>query len=98
MTGFAVAQGCDGNGGVEHVDQRRPRRRSATAEVVGVAALNSLMNRRTLWRVALAGGVLCAGFAGWVTLTGTIAAAGLPWRSMIMLFPPCSASSMIAER
>ena len=42
------------HGRIEHVRQRRPRRRSSTADVLGSVSLNSAMKARTLRRVVFA--------------------------------------------
>jgi hypothetical protein len=98
MAWLARSQGCDRDRGVENVPHRRPARRSWTAETAGSAALNSATKASTLRRAASASiAFLAAGGFGVATSTGTMAAAGFPWRRISVRFPWCSAWSTSSE-
>jgi hypothetical protein len=86
-----------GHRSVKDVLHRRPWSKSSTADASGSAALNSATKARTLRRVSplFRGTRLRLGAA---TSTGTMAAAGFPWRKIKMRFFLCSAWSTSSER
>src|ERR1019366_3786310 len=82
-------------GGVEHILHRRPRTRSSTAAKFGSPHwAASWKNARTSSSVM----AFARAFFGTATSTGTIAAAGFPWRRITMRFFLCSAWSTSSDR
>jgi len=95
VEGLVPSQRRDGDRRVEHVPHRRSRRRSSTARKPGspqrAASSKSARTSSSVMDFALR-------HVGAATSTGTMAAAGLPWRRMRMRFFSCSAWSTSSER
>jgi hypothetical protein len=92
---LAGTEGRDGDRRVEHVLHRRPCTRSSAAGKFGSpqCAASSKNARTASSFIASA----CRLF-GAATSTGTMAAAGLPWRKITMRFFLCSAWSTSSDR